>query len=479
MIESGEFLFKNQEYDRRIFASDWRFSASIVGMARYFEKIGKSFDYDEVYLYYNYEDVNNDADEDYFIFAERYYPDKMHHIKISKLLLKSKLTEAEEKELQQILKNQNHKSNTIIKNTLGNLNINEKDKIIETINKNRLTLIENTFKNAKTAYAKFCNQGKIRTESGKVCRLIGYYVDISRKTKSLGFAFEDESRNYEDHIEFDYIPFAFTDSRESIFINNNYTIDLLLKTNNQLDRRIKENDYENYRQSIFYSSYEGSGFINYDVEIIVKSQDKEFFESLFIRKEAIEIFERLSKLDSFENIKKALRISIRITDNYSLYMMEEVTSRIINLEFLDDFINFCLKEKEKKEEKKEYMRFLVSQLIKINREIYNKHYLKEGKMTYYGGYNDVRKSAASIRAYFKEKKIDKKIDTYRHKLIGSVVANDKDGFIQTMLQLSSYTATPFAFLHDLIADWDKNKNLAYDFINQLNYFEHKAENKED
>lgn len=100
-------------------------------------------------------------------------------------------------------------------------------------------------------------------------------------------------------------------------------------------------------------------------------------------------------------------------------------------------------------------------------------------MTYYGSYKDVRKSASSIKAYFKEKKIEKKIDTYRHKLIASVVANDKDGFIQTLLQLSSYTETPFAFLHDLIDNWDKNKNLAYDFINQLNYFKYQEKKEKD
>lgn len=467
MIESREFLFKDKKYDRRIFASDWRFSASIVGLVRYFKVMGKNFAHDDTYLYYNYNDVNNNADEDYFLFAERYFPGKMHHIEVEKLLMYSEFSEEDYKVLKDRLK-----ANTCMKNTFKNTDVEDKDKIKDLIETKRIDLIRETFKNAKTAYAKFCNQGKIRTEKGKVCRLIGYYVDISRKTKSLGFAFEDKSRNYEDHIEFDFIPFAFTDARESIFINNNYTIDLLIRTNEQLNARIKEADYKNYRQSIFYSSYEGGGFINYDVEIIVKSQDKEYFESLFIRKESIEIFEKLVKLESFENIKKALRSRIKITDGYYLYIRDEVTNRIIDLRHLDDLIHLCLKLKEDKG-------FLISQLIKINREIYNKCYQKEEEMTYYGSYKDVRKSASSIKAYFKEKKIEKKIDTYRHKLIASVVANDKDGFIQTLLQLSSYTETPFAFLHDLIDNWDKNKNLAYDFINQLNYFKYQEKKEKD
>lgn len=471
MIERGEFLYENKKYDRRIFASDWRFSASIVGMLRYFNSMGKEFAYDDTYLYYNYEDVNNDSDEDYFMFVERYFPDKMHHVEVEKLLMRSELSEEENKTLRDKLK-----ANNCMKEIFKKVDIEDKGKIKDLIEENRIYLIRETFRNAKTGYAKFCNPGRtypgmIRTERGKICRLIGYYVDPGKKTRSLGFAFDNNSRNYHDEIEFDFIPFAFTDARESIFINNNYTIDLLLKTNNQLEMRMKEANEEDFRQSIFYSSYEGGGFTNYDVEIIKKSQDAEYYESLFLRKEVIEIFERLTNLKSFENIKKALRIRIKITDEYYLYIMEEVTDRIINMRFLDDLINVCLK--------KENIGFLVSQLIKINREIYSKIYYKEGKMTYFGDYEDVRKSTASIKAYFKEKKLEKKIDTYRHKLISTVVANDKDGFIQTMLQLSSYTATPFAFLHDLIDNWDKNKNLAYDFINQLNYFEYKEKNQND
>ena len=111
--------------------------------------------------------------------------------------------------------------NTIMKKVLKGVNAEDEESILEKISENREDIIRDTFKNAKFGYAKFANSNKIRSEEGKVCRLNGYYVDTSRKTKSIGFAFDDKSRNYNDFLEFDFIPFAFTQDRESVFINNN------------------------------------------------------------------------------------------------------------------------------------------------------------------------------------------------------------------------------------------------------------------
>lgn len=98
-------------------------------------------------------------------------------------------------------------------------------------------------------------------------------------------------------------------------------------------------------------------------------------------------------------------------------------------------------------------------------------------MKYFGGYKNVTDSANSVKAYLIRKNSQKKIDSYRNKLLNSLIANDKDRFVEVMLQLSSYTETPFAFLHDLISRWDLDKNLAYDFVNQLNYFDLKTDKK--
>lgn len=86
------------------------------------------------------------------------------------------------------------------------------------------------------------------------------------------------------------------------------------------------------------------------------------------------------------------------------------------------------------------------------------------------------KTAMSLVAKLKNSGNENKIKTYRHKLTAALVANDSDRFIEIMLQLSSYTETPFVFLHDLIADFDSHKNLAYAFVNALMENDYKSEN---
>ena len=75
------------------------------------------------------------------------------------------------------------------------------------------------------------------------------------------------------------------------------------------------------------------------------------------------------------------------------------------------------------------------------------------------------------KRYFLEKNLENKMKGYRQKLTSSIVAKDYDRFIEIMLQLSSYTETAFPFLHELIKDFEGNKNLAYEFINNLNNFQ--------
>ena len=85
-------------------------------------------------------------------------------------------------------------------------------------------------------------------------------------------------------------------------------------------------------------------------------------------------------------------------------------------------------------------------------------------------HRNVRQSIEAVKKQLAGRSMKHKIDAYRSKLIGALVANDNDRFIEIMLQLQSYTQVPFNFLHYLIRDFEGNKNLAYDFVNQLNFF---------
>ena len=180
-------------------------------------------------------------------------------------------------------------------------------------------------------------------------------------------------------------------------------------------------------------------------------------------------------------IKMALNRSIKITDDFYINIMKEVTSSILNLVVLDNLILFLFsfegRKKQNEENKKSKYGFLISQLININKIVYKKKFLMKGdnKMSY----KNVRQCAGQVKRKLTGRSMQHKLDSYRSKLIGALVSNDSDRFIEIMLQLQSYTQVPFEFLHYLIMDFDGNKNLAYDFVNQLNFFELENEEKKE
>ena len=169
-----EILENNPRFNRRICPSDWRFSASIVGMIRFFEEEEIEFDLEEdgFYLYYNYEDISTDNDSKYFDYVEKTYHDSLHHTVLEDLI------DIQEKSDEQLkLIKEKMSGNTIMKKVLKGVNAEDEQSILEKISENREDIIRDTFKNAKFGYAKFANSNKIRSEEGKVCRLNGYYVD--------------------------------------------------------------------------------------------------------------------------------------------------------------------------------------------------------------------------------------------------------------------------------------------------------------
>lgn len=479
MIEQEKYVINDKEFDRRICPSDWRYSASIVGMIRYFDYHNISYKVENQYLYYNYETVNNESDSKYMEFVEKKYAKRMHHVELECLLDINEKTDEDYRQIKDKLK-----ANAIMRKVFkGIKEKNDPEDIKYLIDENRENIIGQTFKGAHYGYSKFANSYKFRSESDKVCRLNGYYVDTGRKTKSISFGFDNKTRNYSDHIEFDFIPFAFTNNRESIFINNNISINNLLRTNNKIESNMRNYNDNNFRSIIFYSYQEGSEYIDFDVEIIIKEMNKEYFETIFVRKEATDIFKSIKKMDKdTDYIKLALNHrSIKITDDFYINVMKEVTESILNLVVLDNLILFLFSleggKKQNGENKKSRYGFLVSQLTKINKIIYKKKALIKGdnKMSY----RNVRQCVGQVKKKLTGRSMRHKLDSYRSKLIGALVANDNDRFIEIMLQLQSYTQVPFEFLHYLIVDFEGNKNLAYDFVNQLNFFGLENEEKKE
>ena len=341
-------------YDRKLEFSDWRFSAAAVGIIRYlkYHKLNYSTEYNgrKDVLLYNFDDIDISKNEEkYYDFAEEYFKDKMHHKRLENLLNSEDFDEEKVKNLKSFW-------NTIMKNTFKNdeISIKNKDNILLKISDNKLELIKKTFEGAKSMYSKFCNPSCTGKEKQKICRLLGYYVDQGRKTKSLSFNWDYNTYVYEDYCEFDYIPFAFSKGDSSFFINNNFSTDMLLKSNDyltdknlDLDEKNSVGIFKNFKLNLFFTTKNVSRFLDYEVEIISKNmqikngkkENKEYFETMFLRNSAIRIFEKISNIKD-DNIFKAINSPCKLrTDEYEP-ILDEVIDCILYTKYLD----YCRKK---------------------------------------------------------------------------------------------------------------------------------------
>lgn len=479
-------------YDRKLEFSDWRFSAAAVGIIRYlkYHKLNYSTEYNgrSDVLLYNFDDIDISKNEEkYYDFAEEYFKDKMHHKRLENLLNSEDFDEEKVKKLKKTW-------NKIMKDTFkdNEIFIKNKDNVLLKISDNRIELIKKTFVEKKTEYSsmysKFCNPSCIGKEKQKVCRIWGYYVDQGRKTKSLSFNWDDKTYVHEDCCEFDYIPFAFSKGDSSFFINNNFSTDMLLKSNDyltdknlDLDEKNSVGIFKNFKLNLFFDIKNVSRFLDYEVEIITKEKKNDYFETMFLRNSAIRIFGKISDIKD-DNIFKAINSPCKLrTDEYEP-ILDEVIDCILYTKYLDYLIDKLLrdgskeKNKDNKENKIDNHSFLISQLIRINQKIYEgvdimvnnkkeKEQFEKEEEQMNSNLKNARESAEKV--VFKLKDTPRKIDAYRNKLISCLTFKDYEKFSVTLLQLSSYSSVTFDFAYYLFKDFEKNKNVAYTFVNAL------------
>lgn len=485
-------------FDRKLVASDWRYSAAAVGMVRYFDYHGMKYFPSEDALLYRSEDIALSKDKEYYEFVEYFFRSEMHHCEVEDLLENPELTPGQEK-----IVNGKLAANTIMKKTLKGLKYSPetKEEILRCIDENRQELTKETFgekpfKNKSFSnfgynlgYGKFANYNRLRKEVDKICRLKGFYADNNnyRKTRGISYNFDFSNFNGKDALEFDFIPFAFTKAFEGIFVNNNFNMKDLILTNEAVHREIedlKKREFElqkrklkekkdedfifsqkdaEFRNLLFLSMKKGAHFIDYDVEIIVKERDEEYYKTMLVRREAIRIFEILRSLEKDKseeekNLYKALSRWYRLPNGEYVKMMKPVIENILNQVHLDGLIETLLKDGSSHG-------FTIGQLIRVNYILYKgEDYVNDLSM----------KGAFGVSKAVVEKligqKAENKIPSYRHKLISCLVFKNYERFIEILLQLSSYTQIPMGFLYELAEDFESNKNVAYTFVNGLENF---------
>ena len=450
-------LENNTDFNVKLEPSDWRFSAAIVGLLEYFEYIDTletSYKVEDEYILYNSELITK---ENYLKFVEKKYGENLHH-KYVELNLEHYNQDNNENDNTYIIKSINEKlsGNTIMKKIFKKIKFDgtNRDEILSLVNKHREELILETFRNKSDMYKNYCNTNQLFNENQKYCRLVGYYIDAPKKGKSTGFGFNMSSFVGQDIQEFDFIPFAFINDRESLFINDNYEINRLTSAKQKKKKKIKadienlelENKYRGIKYSLFKGIIESSDFIEYDVEVIVKDRDKDYFETLYIRKQSIDILKKINERKIDYN---SLCFSYKINDNYYIDIYKKVMECILNNTLLDDVIDLLLKEK------KNY--YTVYQLININDLIRGEKIMDD----------KIRKIIHACANEVRNKIPENKLESYRQKLTSSIIFKDYDRVCQILLQLSGYSDVYFSFADELFMDFEKNKDIAYTFINAL------------
>lgn len=448
------------DYDTLLQPTDWRFAAAVVGLCKYFDYFGIDYkvlcDVEEKpdnYIHgfdgiiYKSEDI---TEEKYLEFAENYFEKYMTHKNILNILESQEFSEEQIKLVNDLVK-----SKTVLKGLFDKIKFDgtNKDIFISTIEENRAEIIKNIFKNGNNLYKNYCNERLIFTEDNSTCRLRGYNVDKDRKTSNLGFCFSKESFESNDILEFDFIPFAFSnpDMRETYFVNNNFSVKSLTQTNYAFSNQLSSTENKDDKNKLMLVLQNSKDYISYDVEIISKSQDKAYYETFFVR------LERLKKLRELSG--KSLNFVKKINDDYWFNLEKEVYMRCLNNVLLDDVILMMLKFYFDDNAGKGYIKSRTDMLIDINVSWKGNEIMDEIKSAKSCGFLTSKKLI--------EMKSSNKINSYKQKIISALCAHDYDRAKEIILSLSAYVGMEFSFFYTFLENAEENKDLAFAFASAL------------
>lgn len=448
------------DYDTLLQPTDWRFAAAVVGLCKYFDYFGivykVLYDVEEKpdnYIHgfdgiiYKSEDI---TEEKYLEFAENYFEKYMTHKNILNILESQEFSEEQIKLVNDLVK-----SKTVLKGLFDKIKFDgtNKDIFISTIEENRAEIIKNIFKNGNNLYKNYCNERLIFTEDNSTCRLRGYNVDKDRKTSNLGFCFSKKSFESNDILEFDFIPFAFSNSdmRETYFVNNNFSVKSLTQTNYAFSNQLSNTENKDDKNKLMLVLQNSKDYISYDVEIISKSQDKAYYETFFVR------LERLKKLRELSG--KSLNFVKKINDDYWFNLEKEVYMRCLNNVLLDDVILMMLKFYFDDNAGKGYIKSRTDMLIDINVSWKGNEIMDEIKSAKSCGFLTSKKLI--------EMKSSNKINSYKQKIISALCAHDYDRAKEIILSLSAYVGMEFSFFYTFLENAEENKDLAFAFASAL------------
>lgn len=432
-------------YTSRLECEDWRYSAAIVGLIKYLDYYSKKYEIENDVLLYNEEDIDKDR---YIAFAAYYFADNMENRILENILRNEEFSEEQIKYVNELMNKR-----TFLKKLFKGIKFDgtNKNQILDILSDNRSALDEELY--VQRQYGYFSNKNAFFDDCSKTrCRLAGYYVDEAKKGLSAMFNFNKDTFEGTNIKAFEFIPFAFTDSALAIFINDNSSIKQVVEVNNKFSKFIKndKNGRSKAKNVLIRQLHDSADFIDYDVEVIVKDAKrhkdskkyKDYFETLYIRKDAIDILRSIKNLEAFN-------YNYKLSDDNYINFVDEVSDAILNGKTLNSLIEMCLK-------KNIGSSYMIGELIKLNINI-------KGVKNMDGTIKSAYACALEVT-----KKIDnKKIKAYRTKLASALTANDKMRVFDVLLQLSNYSEVNMGFVYSLYEDYEKNIEVVYAFVNAL------------
>lgn len=467
-------------YDTLLLPTEWRYSAAIVGLIRFFDFIEQT-EGKKLYTYTNNEDKDRYAvysdicgyiqgilynstdltEERYLLFCENWYDREFQHRNVEALLTHiKKFSQDNINDINSYLNGTS--SNTVMKKIFKGIKFDgtNTDTILNLIDEHRLEIIKETFRYKTTMYRNFANTNKLMSDTNPHCRLLSYDLDENRKSKAASYYFDTSTFIASDIYEFDFIPFAFTYTKIGFFVNSNTSIEALVKCNNQLkekmdveeqiinNRVIRDGDQTKLIKAMLHSD----DFLNCDVEIICKDREQESFDTMLIRKQALQ---RLKKI--YDNYN--LRYVHKYNYNYWLNVEEELIRCCLNYTYLDKLLEQLLLLSRMDTESRTIQ--IIQPLVQINME------WKGVNQTMQDIIERAKKVGYYIGKTIKEKNGENKVKSYKNKLINATVSHDRERVLEIMLQLSGYTDGEISTIYDILDNPDNWSDIAISFTNAM------------
>lgn len=473
---------EGQQYDTLLIPTEWRDSAAVVGIIRYFKyiedkegvkqyEVTRKRDADKYPVYndiggyiegilYNQADITETR---YLKFCEELYGWELQHIAIERKLSKQDedYTEDEISDINSYIAGVN--SNTILKKVFGKTRFDgkNKDEILGLIERNRQDILRETFRYKTTMYRNFANVNKLFSEQNPHCRLLGFDLDENRKSRAVSYRFDTDTFVSRDEREYDFIPFAFTYSRDGFFINNNVSIDDLVKSNECVrkafvdDNKVVDNSsrQDTDKTKLIKALISADDFLQFDVEIICKNRQEEVFNTFFIRKRSIR---QLKKIYDNYNIKYTYKYNY----NYWLNVENELIDCCVNGGYLDSLIERLLVISKSES----YPAAIISKLVDINVEWKEVDKMDESVKR-------AKNTGYVIGQQIKAKNGDNKVKGYRDKLINAIVSHDRERVLEIMLQMSGYVGGEIGTIYDILETKNNWSDIATSFANALVKYE--------